>query len=95
MWLPFFFSPSEPSQAAGRRFLERIRARTEDRDAPVSQATVAAHSAAAREWGAGSKGSFDYLKRIRHPTLVVNGSNDIVVPTVNSYICSRTWPTPS
>jgi hypothetical protein len=28
MWLPIFFSPSEPSQAAGRRFLERIRAHT-------------------------------------------------------------------
>jgi len=48
MWLPIFFSPSDASQAAGRRFLERIRARTEDRDAPVSAATVAAHSAAAR-----------------------------------------------
>src|SRR6478672_12202819 len=58
MWLPIFFSPSGRSQAAGRRFLERIRARAEDRDAPVSQATVAAHAAAAAEWGAGS---FDYL----------------------------------
>jgi pimeloyl-ACP methyl ester carboxylesterase len=52
MWLPIFFSPSEASQAAGRRFLERIRARTEDRDVAVSQATVAAHAAAARQsWG--------------------------------------------
>jgi hypothetical protein len=51
MWLPIFFSPSEASQAAGRRFLERIRARMEDRDVPVSEATVAAHLAAAREWG--------------------------------------------
>jgi pimeloyl-ACP methyl ester carboxylesterase len=92
MWLPIFFSPSEPSQAAGRRFLGRIRARTDDRDAPVSQATVAAHSAAAREWGAGSTGSFDYLKRISHPTLVVNGSNDIVVATVNSYILQQNLP---
>src|ERR1700686_305392 len=32
MWLPIFFSPSAASQAAGRRFLERIRGRTEDRD---------------------------------------------------------------
>jgi pimeloyl-ACP methyl ester carboxylesterase len=92
MWLPIFFSPSDESQAAGRRFLERIRARTEDRDVPVSQATVAAHSAAAREWGAPSPGSLDYLKRIHHPTLVVNGSNDIVVPTVNSYILQQNLP---
>jgi pimeloyl-ACP methyl ester carboxylesterase len=92
MWLPIFFSPSEASKAAGRRFLERIRARTDDRDAGVSQATVAAHSAAAREWGAGSNGSFDYVKRIGHPTLVVNGSNDIVVPTINSYILQQNLP---
>ena len=92
MWLPIFFSPSDESQAAGRRFLERIRARTGDRDVPVSQATVAAHSAAAREWGAPSPGSFDYLKRVHHPTLVVNGSHDIVVPTVNSYILQQNLP---
>jgi pimeloyl-ACP methyl ester carboxylesterase len=92
MWLPIFFSPSEKSQAAGRRFLERTRARTEDRDVPVSDATVAAHSAAAREWGAAAPGSFDYLKRIPHPTLVVNGSNDIVVSTVNSYILQQNLP---
>jgi pimeloyl-ACP methyl ester carboxylesterase len=89
MWLPIFFSPSEASQAAGRRFLERIRARTEDRDAPVSEATVAAHSAAAREWGAAAPASFAYLKEITQPALVVNGSNDIVVPTINSYILQQ------
>jgi pimeloyl-ACP methyl ester carboxylesterase len=92
MWLPIFFSPSVASQSAGRRFLERIRARAEDRDVPVSEATVAAHSAAARDWGAPSPGSYDYLKGIHHPTLVVNGSNDIVVPTVNSYILQQNLP---
>jgi pimeloyl-ACP methyl ester carboxylesterase len=89
MWLPIFFSPSPESQAAGRRFLERIRTRTEDRDAPVAEATVAAHAAAAAEWGAGS---FDYLKGIAQPTLVVNGNNDIVVATVNSYILQQNLP---
>ena len=89
MWLPIFFSPSEASQAEGRRFLERIRARSEDRDAPVSEATVAAHSAAAREWGAAAPASFAYLKEIAQPALVVNGSNDVVVPTINSYILQQ------
>jgi pimeloyl-ACP methyl ester carboxylesterase len=92
MWLPIFFSPSAESQAAGAGFLERVRARNEDRDAPVSEATVAAHLAAAHEWGAASAGSFDYLKRIASPTLVVNGSNDIVVATVNSYILQQQLP---
>jgi pimeloyl-ACP methyl ester carboxylesterase len=92
MWLPIFFSPSESSQAAGRRFLERIRARTEDRDVPVSAATVDAHLAAAHEWGTAARGSFEYLKEIHHPTLVVNGNNDIVVATVNSYILQQNLP---
>ena len=83
---------SEASHAAGRRFLERIRARAEDRDVPVSEATAAAHAAAAGEWGAAGPGSFDYLKGIHHPTLVVNGSNDIVIPTVNSYILQQNLP---
>jgi pimeloyl-ACP methyl ester carboxylesterase len=92
MWLPIFFAPSEASQAAGRRFLERIRARSEDRDVPVSEATVAAHSAAAGAWGVAAPGSFDYLEGIRHPALVVNGGNDIEVPTVNSYILQQNLP---
>jgi pimeloyl-ACP methyl ester carboxylesterase len=92
MWLPIFFSPSGKSQAAGRQFLERIRGRTEDRDVPVSEATVAAHLAAAHEWGGAAPESYDYLKRICHPALVVNGSNDVVVATVNSYILQQNLP---
>jgi pimeloyl-ACP methyl ester carboxylesterase len=92
MWLPIFFSRSESSQAAGRRFLERIRARTEDRDVPVSDATIAAHSLAAGLWGEAAAGSFDYLQRITQPALVVNGSKDIVVPTFNSYILQQNLP---
>jgi pimeloyl-ACP methyl ester carboxylesterase len=92
MWLPIFFSPSEASQAAGRRFLDRIRSRTEDRDVPVSDVTVAAHLAAAKEWGAAAPHSFDYLRDIPQPTLVVNGSNDVVVATVNSYILQQNLP---
>jgi pimeloyl-ACP methyl ester carboxylesterase len=83
MWLPVMFSPSARSQAAGRRYVERLLSRTEDRDvSPVSAETVAAHSAAAADWAVGSA---DYLQEIRQPTLVVNGNNDIIVPTINSY----------
>jgi pimeloyl-ACP methyl ester carboxylesterase len=92
MWLPIFFSPSSKSQAAGRHFLDRIRARTEDRDAPVSETTVAAHLTAAHEWGVAAPDGYDYLKRICHPVLVVNGSHDIVVATVNSYILQQNLP---
>jgi pimeloyl-ACP methyl ester carboxylesterase len=92
MWLPIMFSPSEKSQAAGRAFLDRIHARSEDRDALVGAETIAAHRAAAREWGTPAEGSFDYLARIAQPTLVVNGNNDIVIPTINSYTLYQHLP---
>jgi pimeloyl-ACP methyl ester carboxylesterase len=92
MWLPIMFSPSKESQAAGRAFIDRITARRDDRDLLVSDATIAAHRAAATEWGTPGDGSFDYLGRIPHPTLIVNGSNDIVIPTINSYTLFQHLP---
>lgn len=90
MWLPIFFGESETAQKAGAAFLERIRAR-EDRDKPVTPEAAGAHSAAAGEWGMpGSDQS--YLKAIHQPTLVVNGSNDVVIPTPNSYVLQQELP---
>jgi pimeloyl-ACP methyl ester carboxylesterase len=85
MWLPIMFSPSKESQVAGRAYVDRVTARTEDRDIPVSDATIGAYRAAASQWGASVEGSFDYLARIGQPTLVVNGNNDIIIATINSY----------
>jgi pimeloyl-ACP methyl ester carboxylesterase len=85
MWLPILFTPSKESQAAGRAFVSRIQARTQDRDIPVSAETIAAYRAAANGWGSAPPDDFAYLSRIAQPTLVVNGSNDVVIPTINSY----------
>jgi pimeloyl-ACP methyl ester carboxylesterase len=92
MWLPILFYPSSSSQAAGRRWLERIRARTRDRDAPVSVETATSHRAAASKWGAAPADSYDYLRQIQQPILVVNGLDDIIVPTVNSYLLQQHLP---
>ena len=92
MWLPIFFSPSQASQASGESYVERIRARTEDRDIPVSAATIAAHAAAFAEWGAPGPNNLDYLAGINRPALVVNGSNDIIIPTINSYVLQQHLP---
>lgn len=92
MWLPIMFSPSKESQAAGRAFIGRITAREQDRDVPVSELTIAAHGAAAAEWGIQAEGGLDYLSRIAQPALVVNGNNDIVIPTMNSYTLFQGLP---
>jgi pimeloyl-ACP methyl ester carboxylesterase len=42
--------------------------------------------------GRAAKGSYDYLKTIKQPTLVVNGSNDVIMPTVNSFIMQQYIP---
>jgi pimeloyl-ACP methyl ester carboxylesterase len=85
MWLPIMFAPSKASQAAGRAFISRISERTEDRDIAVSGSTIAAHRAAARAWASAPADNFSYLRGIAQPALVVNGSDDIVIPTINSY----------
>jgi pimeloyl-ACP methyl ester carboxylesterase len=92
LWLRIMFHTSETSQAAGRVWLQRIRARHTDRDAPVSTETASAHRAAAGKWGAPADGSYDYLRTIQQPALVVNGLADIIVPTVNSYILQQHLP---
>jgi pimeloyl-ACP methyl ester carboxylesterase len=43
-------------------------------------------------WGVQQKGSYDYLKTIKQPTLVVNGSNDVIMPTMNSFIMQQNMP---
>ena len=92
LWLDVFFTPTEASQAAGRAFLKRFRLRQEGRDAEVSDKVVPAQIAAIGKWGVPRWGSFDYLREIIQPTLVINGSHDVIVYTANSLILQRNLP---
>lgn len=79
LWLGVFFTPSEASQAAGRAFLKRFRLRQEGgRDPEVSEKVTPAQISAIGKWGAPRAGAFDYLREIAHPTLEINGSNDVI-----------------
>jgi pimeloyl-ACP methyl ester carboxylesterase len=92
MWLPIMFSPSERSQAAARAWLARVRQR-KDRDPAVSAETALAHRKAAGAWGnPPNADGYAALGRISCPTLVVNGNNDIVIATVNSFILQQHIP---
>jgi pimeloyl-ACP methyl ester carboxylesterase len=91
MWLPILFAPTGSSQAAGRAYIERITARA-DRDMPFSDQSVSAQRAALAAYGAAKDPAYAHLKGLRLPVLVVNGSNDIVIPTINSYILQQFLP---
>jgi pimeloyl-ACP methyl ester carboxylesterase len=89
--LPILFSPTQTSQDAGRAYVKRIVARA-DRDAPVSDQSITAQGAALAAYGAAKDPSYAHLKGLKLPVLVVNGSDDIVVPTINSYILQQFLP---
>jgi pimeloyl-ACP methyl ester carboxylesterase len=91
MWLPILFAPTETSQAAGRAYVKRITARA-DRDAPVSDQSIAAQRAALAAYGAAKDPSYTHLTGLWQRVLVVNGTHDIVIPTINSYILQQFLP---
>jgi pimeloyl-ACP methyl ester carboxylesterase len=90
--LYLFFAPTQASQAKGVEFLGRIFTRQVDRDEPVALAVRDAQAEAIAEWGIPDMGKLARLAGITQPTLVANGSNDIMVPTVNSYLLAGHLP---
>jgi pimeloyl-ACP methyl ester carboxylesterase len=87
-----FFAPTESSQAAGAAFVERLMRRSEDREPASGLAVAQAQMTAFREWEQVSGERFSDLKRIRHPTLVVQGVFDEMIPVSNSYWLSAHLP---
>jgi pimeloyl-ACP methyl ester carboxylesterase len=92
LWLRVHFTRSEKSQAAGREFLKRFRLRADDRDPEVNEKVAPAQIEAISKWGASREKPFEYLKSIRQPALVVNGGNDVIIYTVNSFILQQNLP---
>ena len=92
LWLRVHFTKSEKSQTAGREFLKRFRLRAENRDPEVDGKVAPAQIEAISEWGAPREKSFEYLKSIRQPALVVNGGKDVIIYSVNSFILQQQLP---
>jgi pimeloyl-ACP methyl ester carboxylesterase len=92
LWLRVHFSPSEASQAAGRKFLQRFRLRSENRDPEANEKVAPAQLAALAKWGTPRENPYDYLKALTQPTLVVNGDNDVIIYSINSWILQQNIP---
>ena len=84
-----FFTQTPEGQKAADIFLERLNDRKEDRDTPVSNATIQAQVTAITKWGLAPAQN---LGTIPHPVFVANGDNDIMVPTINSLDLARRLP---
>lgn len=82
----FLFYPKTPeSIALGRQSLARVKKRKEDRVPPTGMPSIQAQVMSILGWAAENKHVYDELSRIKQPSLVVNGNNDIMFPTINSY----------
>lgn len=90
-FLYLFFAPSQTSQAAGRAFWKRRQER-KDADPPSSVQAMMAQVAAITEWIQPQGERYAYLKEISQPTLVVNGHNDIMVPSINAFTLQQYIP---
>ena len=84
-----FFTQTSNGQAAADDFLRRLKERAKDLDAPVSNETVQAQVAAIQAWGHGDATT---LGTVQHPVLVVNGDDDVMVPSFNSFELARRLP---
>ncbi|MEU6848029.1 alpha/beta hydrolase [Streptomyces sp. NPDC046716] len=90
--LYIFFAHTETSQAKGVEFLGRFMARTEARDVPSSLASRDAQYDAVLEWGIPNHSALQRLTGIQCPTLILQGDDDLMIPTKGSYTLAGLIP---
>jgi len=86
-----FFTTSEKSKAAGEAYWQRLKSRVGEIEPPVSQDGIKAQLQALVAWSQGDS-AYSKLGEIKQPVLVANGSNDVMVPTINSFTMAQLLP---
>ena len=76
-----FFNRNDTGKRAAQAFVERLKERTEDRDAPIKVKAFRTQLKAIKRW---SRSAPADLSKITQPTLIANGDNDRMVPSVLS-----------
>lgn len=76
-----FFNRNATGKPAARAFVERLKERTTDRDKPVAVRAFQTQLKAIKKWGRSPAAD---LSQITQPTLIANGDNDRMVPSVLS-----------
>jgi pimeloyl-ACP methyl ester carboxylesterase len=91
-FIKLFFSGSDESRARAHEFLQRISARTVDRDEPTDIATRDAQLEAITRWGIPDPSKLAQLTAITQPTFVANVDNDRWMITENSHLLAHHLP---
>ncbi|WP_248763835.1 alpha/beta fold hydrolase [Pseudarthrobacter sp. SSS035] len=81
-----FFNRDTAGKQAGKAFVKRLGERTADRDAPIKVKAFQTQLKAIRKWGRGTPAN---LSKITQPTLIANGDNDRMVPSILSHDLHR------
>jgi pimeloyl-ACP methyl ester carboxylesterase len=76
-----FFNRNATGKPAARAFVNRLEERTVDRDAPIKIMAFQTQLKAIRKWGRSAPAD---LSKVTQPTLIANGDNDRMVPSVLS-----------
>lgn len=87
-----FFPANDRAQQAAEAYIQRIKGRTADRDTAASAQVAMAQLQAMAGWENAGAQALTKLRGITHPVLVVNGDNDIMIPTSNSRTLAELIP---
>ncbi|MBV9234212.1 MAG: alpha/beta hydrolase [Xanthobacteraceae bacterium] len=91
LWIAAHFLPNANGRAAGLAYLER-KHRRQDRVPEVSETSAAAQLRAIAASNEKTEGVWDYLATIRIPVLVIDGSDDLIIPTINGFTLQQHLP---
>jgi len=76
-----FFNRNVTGKPAARAFVNRLKERTVDRDAKIALKAFRTQLKAIQKWGRSAPAD---LSKVTQPTLIANGDNDRMVPSVLS-----------
>ena len=91
-YLSVFFASSPSSRQAGQEALQRMYARTEDRDAATAWATREAQYDAVCTWGIPDHARLQRLSALEMPVLIANGDSDPMILPRYSYLLAGLIP---
>jgi pimeloyl-ACP methyl ester carboxylesterase len=91
-YLDVFFAPSPASRQAGKEALQRMYARTQDRDAATTWATREAQYDAVCTWGIPNHSLLQRVSAIDVPVFVANGDADPMIMPHYSHLLAGLIP---